>query len=45
MHMNASHRHKRKNQEYVITQLVKNLPAMPETTVKFLGLEDLLEKG
>ena len=26
-------------------QLVKNLPAMQETPVRFLGLEDLLEKG
>ena len=26
-------------------QLVKNLPAMHETTVRFLGREDLLEKG
>ena len=43
--MNASHRHKRKNQEYVIAQLVKNLPAIQEIPVKFLGLEDSLEKG
>ena len=27
------------------TQLVKNLPAMQETPVRFLGWEDLLEKG
>ena len=26
-------------------QLVKNLPAMPETPVQFLGWEDPLEKG
>ena len=26
-------------------QLVKNLPAMQETLVQFLGWEDLLEKG
>ena len=26
-------------------QLVKNLPAMQETPVQFLGQEDLLEKG
>ena len=26
-------------------QLVKNLPAMQETTIWFLGLEDSLEKG
>ena len=29
----------------VIAQLVKNLPAMQETPVRFLGQEDLLEKG
>ena len=28
----------------LIAQLVKNLPAMPETRVQFLGEEDLLEK-
>ena len=28
-----------------IAQLVKNPPAMQETLVRFLGLEDLLEKG
>ena len=28
-----------------VTQLVKNLPAMPETPVRFLGWEDTLEKG
>ena len=28
-----------------IAQLVKNLPAMQETLVQFLGQEDLLEKG
>ena len=27
------------------TQLVKNLPAMQETPVRFLGWEDALEKG
>ena len=27
------------------TQLVKNLPAMQETLVQFLGQEDPLEKG
>ena len=26
-------------------QLVKNLPAMQETQVRFMGQEDLLEKG
>ena len=29
----------------LITQLVKNMPAMQETRVQFLGQEDLLEKG
>ena len=29
----------------LIAQLVKNLPAMQETPVQFLGREDLLEKG
>ena len=29
----------------LVTQLVKNLPAMQETPVRFLGCEDLLEKG
>ena len=29
----------------LIAQLVKNLPAMWETLVRFLGQEDLLEKG
>ena len=29
----------------LIAQLVKNLPAMPETPVWFLGGEDPLEKG
>ena len=29
----------------LIAQLVKNPPAMQETPVRFLGLEDLLEKG
>ena len=28
-----------------IDQLVKNLPAMQETLVQFLGREDLLENG
>ena len=28
-----------------VTQLVKNLPAMQETLVRFLGQEDPLEKG
>ena len=29
----------------LIAQLVKNLPAMQETQVQFLGQEDSLEKG
>ena len=29
----------------LVTQLVKNPPAMKETLVQFLGQEDLLEKG
>ena len=29
----------------LIAQLIKNLPAMQETLVQFLGQEDLLEKG
>ena len=29
----------------LVAQLVKNLPAMQETPVQFLGWEDLLEKG
>ena len=28
----------------LIAKLVKNLPAMPETPVQFLGQEDLLER-
>ena len=28
-----------------IAQLVKNLPAMQETPIRFLGREDPLEKG
>ena len=30
---------------YLIAQLVKNLPAIQETPVQFLGGEDPLEKG
>ena len=29
----------------LVAQLVKNLPAMQETLVQFLGQEDSLEKG
>ena len=32
-------------QASLIAQLVKNLAAMQETPVRFLGREDLLEKG
>ena len=32
-------------QASLIAQLVKNLPAMQETLVQFLGREDPLEKG
>ena len=30
---------------FFVAQLVKNLPAMPETWVRSLGWEDPLEKG
>ena len=33
------------SQASLVAQLVKNLPAMWETRVRFLGWEDLLEKG
>ena len=36
---------KKKVQTSLISQLVKNSPAMQETPVGFLGQEDLLEKG
>ena len=40
---------KKKNWQHVraslVAQLVKNLPAMRETWVRFLGQEDPLEKG
>jgi len=29
----------------LVAQLVKNLPVMQETPIRFLGREDLLEKG
>ena len=32
-----------KQHQYLIAQLVKNLPATQETLVRFLGWEDLLE--
>ena len=34
-----------KDSPSLIAQLVKNPPAMQETLVRFLGWEDLLEKG
>ena len=33
------------SEAFMIAQLVKNPPAMQETLVRFLGQEDLLEKG
>ena len=30
---------------FIVAQMVKNLPAMQETWVRFLGQEDPLEKG
>ena len=33
-----------KNEASLVGQLVKNLPALQETRVRFLGQEDLLEK-
>ena len=30
---------------FLVAQLVKNLPAMQETLVRFLGLEDLVAVG
>ena len=33
------------NRDSLVAQLVKNLPAMQEAPVRFLGQEDLLEKG
>ena len=33
------------NKNSQLAQMVKNLPAMQETWVQFLGQEDLLEKG
>ena len=35
----------RRNWASLVAQLVKNLPAMQETPVQFLGWEDPLEKG
>ena len=32
-------------QRFLVAQTVKNPPAMPETWIRFLGWEDLLEKG
>ena len=36
---------RQRNRASLVTQLVKNLPAMQGTLVRFLGLEDPLEKG
>ena len=36
--------HSREGRSSLVAQLVKNLPAMQETTVQFLGQEDSLEK-
>ena len=36
---------KDKNRASLVAQLVKNLPAVQETLVRFLGQEDPLEKG
>ena len=33
------------NYAFLVSQMVKNLPAMQETQVQFLGQEDPLEKG
>ena len=33
------------NLAFLVAQLVKNLPAMQETLVRFLGQEDPLKKG
>ena len=35
----------RKTKASLVAQLIKNLLAMQETLVRFLGQEDLLEKG
>ena len=34
-----------KTEASLVAQLVKNLPAMQETPIQFLGWEDSLEKG
>ena len=31
--------------DFPVAQMVKNLPAIQETPVQYLGQEDLLEKG
>ena len=36
---------KHKKNERLVTQMVKNLPAVQETRVQSLGWEDALEKG
>ena len=37
--------HSREGRSSLVAQLVKNLPAMQETAVQFLGQEDTMEKG
>ena len=37
--------HMAKKQASLVAQMVKNLPAMQETPVRFLGQKDNLEKG
>ena len=44
-HLMFSVCHQYTAQVYLRAQLVKNLPAMQETPVRFLGREDPLEKG
>ena len=43
--MGLGKRKKSGEQASLVTQMVKNLPAMLETWVQSLGQEDLLEKG
>jgi len=33
------------DQYFLLAELLKNLPAMQETLIRFLSQEDLLEKG
>ena len=43
--LNYGVRKKDSSRASLVAQLVKNLPAMPETWVRSLGWEDPLEKG